>query len=105
MLRFVMASLLALLSAGGAMAVEIGDARRGLNYARINCSECHAVEPGEMLSPFSDVPAFREIANNPGLSELALISFFQTTHPTMPDIVVPSADVRDLVAYFKSLKD
>jgi len=105
MSRFVVVSILALLAGGGAVAVEIGDAQRGLDYARVNCSECHAVEPQEMFSPFSDVPAFREIANTPGISELALISFFQTTHPTMPDIIVPSADVRDLAAYFRSLND
>lgn len=105
MLRFVALSILALLAGGGALAAELGDAQRGLDYARVNCADCHAVEPREMLSPFSQVPAFREIANTPGISELALISFFQTTHPTMPDIVVPGADVRDLVAYFQSLKD
>ena len=88
-----------------AYAVEIGDPARGLAYARVNCAECHAVEATENVGPFEEVPAFREIANTPGMSELALISFFQTTHPTMPDIVVPSADIRDLIAYFATLKN
>lgn len=105
MLRFATVSLLAIVAGGTASAVEVGDAARGLDYARLNCAECHAVEPGEMTGPFSDVPAFREIANTPGMSELALISFFQTPHPTMPDFVVPGTDVRDLVAYLLSLKN
>ncbi len=88
-----------------AQAVELGDPARGLAYARVNCAECHAVEPTETVGPFEEVPAFREIANTPGISELALVSFFQTPHPTMPDIVVPSADIRDLIAYFATLKN
>ena len=94
-----------LLAARPALAVELGDAARGLDYARLNCSECHAVEPPWDSGPFEEVPPFREIANTPGISELALISFFQTPHPTMPDFQVPSAAVRDLVAYFATLKD
>lgn len=103
--RFAAASLLVILAGCPALAVETGDAGRGLDYARVNCSECHAVEPREMVSPFSDVPPFREIANTPGISELALVSFFQTPHPTMPDFVVPAADIRDLIAYFATLKN
>jgi len=98
------AMIVLVLAGPGARAAEIGDATRGLDYARVYCAECHGVEPGEMISPFSDVPAFREIANTPGISELALFSFFQTTHPTMPDLMVPSADVQDLIAYFATLR-
>jgi mono/diheme cytochrome c family protein len=105
MLRFATVLLLVTLAGPAAFAVEVGDAGRGLAYARANCSECHAVEPREMISPFPDVPPFREIANTPGISELALISFFQTPHPTMPDFIVPSADIRDLIAYFATLRD
>lgn len=102
--RAAEAVVLMVLATADVRAAEIGDAARGLDYARVYCAECHGVEPSEMISPFSEVPAFREIANTPGISELALFSFFQTTHPTMPDLVVPSADVRDLIAYFASLK-
>ena len=87
-----------------ARGAETGDPARGLAYARQNCSECHGVEPLDTISPFSDLPTFREIANIPGMSELALVSFFQTPHPTMPDFVVKGGDVRDLIAYFKTLR-
>jgi mono/diheme cytochrome c family protein len=105
MFRFAVVLLLVAFSGPAARAVEVGEAARGLAYARVYCAECHAVEPREMISPFSDVPPFREIANTPGISELALISFFQTPHPTMPDLVVPSADIRDLIAYFATLRN
>jgi mono/diheme cytochrome c family protein len=104
-MRPLLAVLLVTFASPSVQAVEVGDPARGLAYARVNCSECHAVEPREMISPFFDVPAFREVANTPGMSELALISFFQTPHPTMPDFVVPSADIRNLVAYFATLKN
>lgn len=105
MRRFIVATALMVIMGETSAAVEVGDPSRGLAYARVNCAECHAVEPTERMSPFFDVPAFREVANTPGISELALISFFQTPHPTMPDLVVPSADISDLVAYILSLKD
>ena len=103
-MRWLATVPLLVLIVGTAHAVELGDPARGLDYARVNCAECHAVEPTETLGPFEEVPTFREIANTPGISELALISFFQTPHPTMPDIIVPSADIRDLIAYFATLK-
>lgn len=105
MRRFIVATVLTVFVGETAAAVEVGDPSRGLAYARLYCAECHAVEPTEMMGPFYDVPAFREVANTPGISELALISFFQTPHPTMPDLVVPSPDIRDLVAYILSLKN
>ena len=98
------ALVLLVFGAADARAAELGDPTRGLDYARVHCAECHGVEPAEMISPFSDVPSFRDIARTPGMSDLALFSFFQTTHPTMPDFIVPSADVQDLVAYLASLK-
>jgi len=103
-MRWLATVPLLVLTVGTAHAVELGDPARGLDYARVNCAECHAVEPTETLGPFEEVPTFREIANTPGISELALISFFQTPHPTMPDIIVPSPDIRDLIAYFATLK-
>jgi mono/diheme cytochrome c family protein len=104
-MHWLFAALLWLAFAGGASAVELGDPEAGLAYARQNCSECHAVEPEEYEGPYSDIPGFEEEANTPGISELALVSFFQTPHPSMPDFMVPSADIRNLIAYILSLKD
>jgi mono/diheme cytochrome c family protein len=86
-------------------AVELGDPAAGLAYARESCAECHAVEPNDLNRPFSDVPAFEEVANVPAMSELALVSFFQTPHEVMPNFVVPPADQRNLIAYILSLRN
>ena len=81
-----------------------GDAEAGIAYAFKHCSECHAVERGDAGSPVIEAPGFDEIANIPGMSELALVSFFQTPHETMPNFVVPTSDVRNLIAYIRSLR-
>jgi len=105
-MRKLTCALLMLIAASpAAHGVETGNPARGLAYARQNCAECHAVEPTDTMGPFSDLPTFREIANTPGMSELALISFFQTPHPTMPDFVVTGGDVQDLIAYLATLKN
>ena len=104
MRRLAVLGLVLSFTGHAAQAVEVGDASRGLAYARVNCAECHGVEPTEAASPFFDVPSFHEIAKTPGITDLALVSFFQTPHPTMPDFVVPSADISDLVAYIGSLR-
>jgi hypothetical protein len=56
------------------------------------------------FSPNLDAPDFSEVANTPGMTERALLVWLQTSHPTMPDFMIP-AEVRDnLVAYIMSLK-
>lgn len=90
---------------GPAGAVEVGDRDLGLAYARENCTECHAVDPGEFESPNPDAPPFQEIADIPAMSELALLSFFQTPHELMPNFMVPAAEQRNLIAYILSLKN
>jgi mono/diheme cytochrome c family protein len=104
-MRALISILFLFACAGFADAQEgAGDAEAGLAYAFTHCSECHAVERGDAGSPNVAAPGFDEIANMPGISELALVSFFQTPHETMPNFVVPTADVRNLIAYILSLK-
>lgn len=93
------------LAVGGASAAEMGDPAAGYAYAEDNCAECHAIERGHYESPFFGAPPFSEVANVPAMSELALFTFFQTPHPTMPNLIVPTADIRDLVAYIRSLRN
>ncbi len=103
--RFACALLLAVaLIPGAALAQQVGDPATGLAYAREVCSECHAVEAGDLRHSVFDVLSFQEIANTPGISEVALISFFQTPHPSMPNLIVAADDRRDVIAYILSLK-
>lgn len=101
----VFAAIALVAASGGAPAVELGDPERGYAYAEANCTECHAIDRGDYDSPYYGAPPFSEVANVPAMSELALFSFFQTPHPTMPNLMVPSSDVRDLVAYIRSLRN
>ena len=103
-MRFAIAALCLSAAVGTAGAAGVGVPERGYLYAEANCTECHAIDRGDYESPYYGAPAFSEIANVPAMSELALYSFFQTPHPTMPNLMVPPGDIRDLVAYIRSLR-
>lgn len=100
-------SLIALSLAAAALpavAQERGDAKAGLAYAEGVCAECHAVKKGERVSPHERAPAFELVANARGMSEMALRVWFQSPHPSMPNLVLKEALATDLVAYIMSLK-
>jgi mono/diheme cytochrome c family protein len=97
------AALLLSSAVGSALCQEVGDPVRGADYAALNCAECHAVEADDMDSPDPEAPPFQAIAGNPEMSELALVVFFQTPHPSMPDLIVPASDAHDLIAYIRRL--
>ncbi len=99
---FLFAAVLGLHSAE---AQQIGNVEEGRAYARAHCAECHGVETnGEDFSPNIDAPDFSVVANTPGMTERALVVWLQTSHPTMPNFMIP-AEVRDnLVAYIMSLR-
>ncbi|WP_421726617.1 c-type cytochrome [Bauldia sp.] len=103
-MRYILAGLFVFATVTTASAVELGDAERGYAFAEENCADCHAIDRGDYASPYFGAPPFSEVANVPGMSELALVSFFQTPHPTMPNFIVPADTVRDLVVYIRSLR-
>ena len=78
--------------------------RAGLEYAEAVCAECHAVKKGERVSPHERAPAFELVANARGMSEMALRVWFQSPHPSMPNLVLREKTADDLVAYIMSLK-
>jgi mono/diheme cytochrome c family protein len=99
-----MTAALLLCSAASALAQEVGDPRKGYDYAVRNCAECHAVEAANTDSENSEAPPFQLLARDPELSDLALTVFFQSPHEGMPDLIVQAADARDLIAYIRSLE-
>jgi len=101
-LAFV-ATLGLLQSASIAIAGASGDATAGLNYAKLYCSSCHAVVAGEQ-SPLAEAPPFYDVAKQPGMTATALQVWLQSSHPTMPNIVVAPGDMRNVIAYILSLK-
>ena len=93
-----------LLAASTAWAQEPGDPAQGLAFAQAACSRCHAVERSERYSRDRHVPSFREIANAPGMTQTALHVWFQTPHPSMPNLILRDADKENVFAYILSLK-
>ena len=86
-------------------AVDVGDARRGLAYARRICASCHHLLRRDGQSPNRRAPTFTKIANTPGMSVTALTVWSRTVHPTMPNLVIDPNDMDDLIAYILSLRD
>ena len=106
MRAFDLALALALASGSApAFAEQIGNAADGGAYARAHCAECHGVDASpEDFSPNADAPDFSTVANTPGMTERAVSVWLQTSHPTMPNFLIPE-EVRDnLIAYIMSLK-
>src|SRR5690606_41950040 len=81
------------------------DVAAGKAYAEEVCAACHAVQAGDLESPLFEAPPFQDVADTPGMTELALSVWLQSSHPTMPNIVLEQDDVRNVVAYIRSLKD
>jgi mono/diheme cytochrome c family protein len=87
-----------------ASADEIGNAQRGLEFAQKTCSGCHAILYEDLNSPIMEAPAFKTVADTPGITRTALSVFLQSPHPTMPNLMVAGEDADDLISYILSLK-
>lgn len=88
-----------------AAAQEQGTPEHGLDFARKVCAECHLVADEAGLSPRSGVKTFKEIANTPGMSAMAIGAWMQSEHEHMPHIVLAPGDLNDVISYIVSLKD
>ena len=78
--------------------------QRGLQVYKEVCAACHAMLATETYSPLPEATPFQTIADTPGMTELALSVWLQSSHPTMPNIVLEQDDMRNVVAYIQSLK-
>lgn len=104
-LRSVFAATLLAFSLVPVQAEQLGDASKGQNYARSHCAECHAVEQAaDDISPDFAAPRFVDVANTPGMTGRALAVWLQTSHPTMPNFIIPETERDNVIAYIMSLK-
>ncbi|MDX2204698.1 MAG: tetratricopeptide repeat protein [Hyphomicrobiaceae bacterium] len=85
-------------------AVETGSVAQGKAYAQKMCAECHNVSSSDVRSPNPRSPRFKDIANTPGMTVTALTVWSRSTHVTMPNIIIPPADLENLAAYILSLR-
>jgi mono/diheme cytochrome c family protein len=83
-------------------AEQEGDPQAGFEYAHPYCATCHGIS--EEKSPLPQAPRFRHVADTTGMTATALQVWMQTSHPTMPNIIVEPKDMRDIIAYILSLK-
>jgi cytochrome c len=86
-------------------AQEAGHPQQGLTFARQVCAACHAVEHGEAASPNPHAPTFDTIARTPGMTGIALYASLRTSHRTMPNFILRTDEIGNVVAYILGLKD
>jgi len=97
-------SLIAVIVTGAnAQAPVAGDPQAGRAYALKNCASCHMVSPTQS-PPARTAPSFQVIADMKSTTEMSLHAFLTTTHPRMPNYIVPPNDGQDVIAYILSLR-
>ncbi|HEX7531762.1 MAG TPA: cytochrome C [Methyloceanibacter sp.] len=103
-MRPLLVSLALMLATGPAAfaAGDVGDPQAGFEYATQYCSGCHGIS--SEASPLHKATRFREVADRPGVTGTALRVWMETSHPTMPNIIVEKDDMLNVIAYILSLK-
>jgi mono/diheme cytochrome c family protein len=79
------------------------DAENGKQLAELWCSSCHLVSP-EQTSASTEAPPFETIAEQSSDEFAWLAAFLADPHPPMPQFALTREEIRNLVAYFASLK-
>ena len=87
------------LATGYGYAQEIGQPGRGLALAQRLCSQCHAVRKEQAQSPNENAPRFQVIASVPGMTSISLSAALNTSHRTMPNIILQADEQADVIAY------
>ena len=81
-----------------------GNRQEGLVLAQTVCSECHAVQRGEVSSPNSRAPTFSELATAPGMTATALTVALTTPHAGMPMFQLTASQSEGVITYILSLR-
>jgi cytochrome c len=94
----------ATLTATGSAYAQDGDVAAGHAFARNACKPCHAVEAEQRVPRRIAIgPAFRDVANAPGMTATAIRVFLRTSHPKMPNLILTPDETEDVIAYILSL--
>jgi mono/diheme cytochrome c family protein len=105
--RMAAAGLVGLVAAGlppsEASAQGWGDAAAGKAMAELWCAECHMVAPDQQRT-LVDVPTFMEIAERVNGDFAVIEGFLIDPHPAMPEMSLTRQEIRDLIAYFATLR-
>jgi mono/diheme cytochrome c family protein len=93
------------LSAAATQAAQIGSVEEGLTIARERCAACHLVVKEDGRSINEKAPTFARIANTPGMTSAALRSALNSSHSSMPNLIIKDDDADSIIAYILSLRD
>ena len=91
-------------SSAGAQTLSPAE-QRGQTFMMANCAKCHAIgKTGD--SPLAIAPAFRTLHLKYSVETLEkpLAEGIVTGHPNMPEFRLDPGQVRDVIAYLKSLE-
>ncbi len=78
-------------------------AASGRRLADAWCKDCHSIEAAT-AGAISGPPDFTAIANRHSTTALSLKVFLQTSHPSMPNLILKPDETDSLVNYILSLK-
>jgi mono/diheme cytochrome c family protein len=86
----------------------------GRDMALLACTGCHVVEPNQPFKPLYPGPPFppdfKDVANRPNVAATSLQHHLDTLaaipdNSHMPNLLLSSDEVRDVVAFILSLRD
>src|SRR6266567_3825707 len=79
--------------------------QRGLTFVRVHCAQCHAIDKISE-SPLAIAPPFRTLHLKYPIESLErpLAEGIMTGHPTMPQFRLEPDQIRDVIAYLKTLE-
>jgi cytochrome c len=95
--------LVRLHNAGGATLAS-NSASAGHRLAEGWCKDCHAIDAASAAGRANGPPDFTAIANRASTTALSLKVFFQTTHRSMPNLIIAPDQADDLASYILSLR-
>jgi len=101
----VAAAVVAVLLWSSSIRAEEPAVQRGRLFAQSHCARCHEIGPaGE--SPLPKAPPFRTLHVRYPAEDLAesLAEGIRTAHPAMPEFELAGNQIRDLIAYLKTLE-
>jgi mono/diheme cytochrome c family protein len=78
--------------------------QRGLAFAELRCSACHAVTMNR-VSPNPESPPFQDIANRTGVTQSTLRQFLKDSHnyPAAMNFQVEDEQIHDLADYIMTM--
>ena len=76
----------------------------GARLAHEVCATCHIVSDDQFNDPDIGAPTFFEVADDPSITALSLRAFLQTSHATMPNLILTQDETDDIISYILTLR-